>query len=99
MSGLRPNSLTLYLRPQAEIQPYREHDCARWLVERKKFRDVLTAKLWLTNMAESNPWIYRAVLSEYFEATDYKQDYHSKRDVNKYRSTTSNYYGEELHMW
>lgn len=93
------NSLTLYMRPMASIPPYQVNNCAKWLVQRGQFKDFLQAKLWLINQEQTEPWNYRAILAEYFDATDYQSDYKSKRDVNKYRSTQSNYYGEDAHMW
>lgn len=93
------NSLTLYLRPHAAIPPYRVNDCANWLVKQGQFKTYYEAKLWLIKEEQDNPWNYKAVMSQYFDATDYQSDYKSHRDVNKYRSTKSNYYGEDPHMW
>ena len=93
------NSITLYLRPQAAIPAYQVNNCATWLVKRGDFKTYLDAKMWLVNQEQNSPWNYRAIMSEYFEANDYQSDYKSHRDVNKYRSSASNYYGEEPHMW
>jgi hypothetical protein len=99
MSGLQPNSLTLYLRPIENIQPYRVIGCAKWLVQNGKFKTLYDAMTWLNVMAAKQPFIYKAILSDYFNAVDYKQDFLDKRDVNKYRSSATNLYGEEAHMW
>jgi hypothetical protein len=99
MSGLIPNSLTLYLRPVEYIPPFQVNNCARWMVAHNKFSTFLHAKKWLLVMEETKPWIYKAVMANYFDATDYKPSVNSNRDVNQYRSTNSNSYGEEWHMW
>lgn len=100
MSGLVPNSITLYLRPAAAIQPYRINDCARWLVTKGKFDNYTTARLWLNTLESSHPFQFKAIMSEYFDETDYKQDYMSKRDVNKYHTgNDGSSYGEEEHMY
>lgn len=99
MSGLQLNELTLYLRPLAAIPPYRVNDCATWLVANGKFPNFTTARMWLSKLEETNPWTFKAVMSSYFSSVDYKQDYIDKRDVNKYRSSATNSYGEEPHMW
>lgn len=99
MSGLIPNSLTLYLRPLASIEPYRVNDCAKWLVIKGKFKTYKDAITWLMDIEETQPWIYKAIFSDFFNDVDYKQNYKDKRDVNKYRSSCTNSYGEEPHMW
>lgn len=99
MSGLVPNSLTLYLRPIENIQPYRVNDCAKWLVLNGKFKSFKDAMKWLILIEQVEPFLYKAVFADYFNATDYKQDFIDKRDVNKYRSSATNFYGEDPHMW
>jgi hypothetical protein len=99
MSGLVPNSITLYLRPTDAIQPYNVRQCAIWLVKKKVFTDVNKAISWLLFAEENDAFQYKAVMSKYFEETDYRVEFHRGRDVNKYRSSSSNYYGDEPHMW
>ena len=99
MSGLSLNSLTLYLRPTEALQPYQINNCARWLVEQGKFAEYHQARNWLFVMEETQPFRFKAVMSKYYEATEYTQDYKSKRDVNQYQSTKNNSYGEDSHMW
>lgn len=93
------NGLTLYLRPMAEIPAYQVNNCAKWLVSMGQFKNFLEAKIWLISQEQNAPWNFRAIMSEYFDVNDYQSDFKSKRDVNKYRSTKSNYYGDEAHMW
>lgn len=81
------------------IPPYQVSNCAHWLVSNGKFRDHATAMVWLQHKERFDAFRYKAVLAAYFEATDYKQDYMDHRDVNKYRSSISNSYGEDSHMW
>ncbi len=104
MSGLVPNSLTLYLRPVEYIPPFQVENCAAWLLKHKtinnrKFRSVVEAKLWLINVEENDPYLYKAIFSEFYEHTDYKSNVLSGRNVNKYQTSTYNSYGDEAHMW
>jgi len=98
MSGLMRNSLTLYLRPIENIPPYRVNDCAIWMVSHGKFKTFIDAKKWLLIMEEQKPWIYKAIMANYFDAVDYKPSVIDHRDVNKYKSSISNSYGEDAHM-
>lgn len=99
MSGLSPNSLTLYLRPLAAIPPYQVNNCARWLLMNGMFRNYRDARMWLNGLEQNQPWRFKSIMSSYYDSTDYKQDYIDKRDVNKYRSTNTKSYGEDPHMW
>jgi hypothetical protein len=99
MSGLRPNSVTLYLRPIENIPPYRVRECAQWLVNHRKFPTVDIAHRWLLLMEDQDPWKYKAILANYFDAVDYTPSYvDDTKNVNDYRSSNTNYYGEEPHM-
>lgn len=98
MSGLVPNSTTLYLRPIEYIPPIVINACAKWLVQNNKFPSVYAAKMWLTNQSYSNPYRYKAVLSQYFDANDYLPSVVDHRDVNRYKSSGIRY-GQEAHMW
>jgi hypothetical protein len=99
MSGLIKNEITLYLKPISSLQPYQINDCARWLVSLKRFEDYHSARLWLNYLEQHHVWRFKAIMADYFNATDYAQDFIDKRDVNAYRSSASNSYGDEPHMW
>lgn len=103
MSGLIRNEITLYLRPIENIQPYQKNSCARWLMEKGFFSNYKSAILWLYKIEMSDIRKFKAIMSRYFEETDYAQDYLSStnksENLRKYRSSANNYYGEEYHMW
>jgi hypothetical protein len=98
MSGLVPNSLTLYLRPIEYIPPFVINDCATWLVKNGKFPNIYSAKMWLANTSYNNAYLYKAVLANFFDATNYLPSVVDHRDVNRYRSNGIRY-GQEAHMW
>jgi hypothetical protein len=104
MSGLIPNSTTLYLRPIENIPPYQVNNCAIWLYHNKtynnrKFRSAYEAKMWLINTEEQNPYLYKAIFAEFYDNTQYQASVLSGRNVNKYHTSTYNSYGDEPHMW
>lgn len=99
MSGLYPNSLTLYLRPLDALQPYTINNCARWLVLNKKFKDFISARLWLQYQEDNHPFNFKAIMSHYFDVNDYKADYKSKRNVDLYHTSVGGEYGEEFMGW
>ena len=98
MSGLIPNSTTLYLRPIEYIPPIVINACSQWLVNNGEFPNIYIARQWLTNQSYKNPYLYKAVLSNYFDANDYLPSVVSNRDVNRYKSNGIRY-GQEAHMW
>lgn len=99
-SGWRPNSTTLYLRPVADQQPYQLERMARWLVARGDFKQIHRARHWLAILEDNHLWQFRAVLAMYYAETDVvKHPYQYPLQVNDYRSTHTNLYGDEPHMW
>lgn len=99
-SGLRRNSLTLYLRPIADQQPYVLNNVAKWLVARGDFKDFWRARHWLAILEDNHPWQFKTVISQYHDETDVKKSPHKyPLAVNDYRCTSSNIYGDEPHMY
>lgn len=104
MSGLIPNSLTLYLRPIENIPPRVIYMCAEWMVKNNilknpKIDTVDKALKWLTYAEDKESYNYKAVLSRFFDANDFQTKPYDTRNVNKYQSSSNNLYGEDPHMW
>jgi len=99
MSGLRPNSITLYLRPIAYQQRYQIRNAAAWLVQKKFFVSFNKALKYMLFLEEYKPSTYANIMSAYYDAVDYKVSYKRTYNINDYRSSDSNLYGQEPHMW
>ncbi len=99
------NNTTIFLRPIEYINPRQFRLAAHWLVSIRKFPNVQSAESWLSKISYDNPQLFKIVMSNYFtyEIEKNKIPYVAKindvNDVEKYRSSSSNYYGEEPHMW
>lgn len=99
-SGLRRNSTTLYLRPVADQQPYVLNNIAKWLVTCGYFNNFMRARYWLAVLEDNHQWQFKAVISQYHDEADVKKTYYRHPlNVNDYRSTHSNIYGDEPHMY
>ena len=99
MSGYRVNELTLYLRPIENQPPYQIHNCANWLVKKRYAKNFTIARLWLDKLLVSDVWRFKSLMSAYYADTDYKSKELEFKDVNSYRTSKSNIYGDELHMY
>lgn len=104
MSSYRKNSITMYLRPLEYQQRYQIRNAAKWLVYKKKFLHFNNALRWLSYLEKTNPWVYKNILSTYYKETDYKtyfksSVYSNNYDVNFYKTSNYNSYGDEPHMW
>ncbi len=97
-STYRPNSITLYLRPIANIQPYQIYNCAIWLVLTKRFKCVQSARKWLLELEMYKIWEFKAIMSAYFEYMERSAQF-SIYDVNTYRSSPIPTYGEDPNMY
>ncbi len=100
MSGFRRNEITLYLRPIEYQPPYKLQDVAKWLVKKGKFSNATDARIWLEQLSMYDVFRFKALLSAYYEETDYKQGvYDTFKNVNDYRTSAFKMrYGEEPHM-
>jgi hypothetical protein len=99
MSGLRSNSITLYLRPTENQQPYQLNNCAEWLVVLGYFNNFINARRYIAHLEYNYPWKFKAVMSNYYDAVDYKQNMTHKKNVNSYQTMSDKYYGDEPHMY
>ena len=98
-SGLRDNSIIIYLRPVGDQQPYQIARAAQWLTRMRKFPNCKAARAWLAVVEDNNPWLFKTIMSQYHEANDVKQRPFKYRPINTYRTSTSNVYGQEPHMF
>ncbi len=101
MSHLPPNSLSLYLRPLAHIEPYQINNCATWLVLKGKFPDYHSARAYLDHLENHNSSEFKNLMSYFFEQTDTKHVMISPfKNVNRYQSTRQKgSYGEPHMSW
>ncbi len=101
MSGHAKNSLTLYLRPMAAIQPYIVNACAEWLTAQGKFPDSLKAAQWLRFLEKHYPFRFKAIISQYHEIYDYHQKIYGVNQIGMdYRSSEGDGpYGTDAHMY
>ena len=99
MSGYRVNELTLYLRPIENQPPYQIHNCAVWLARKGYAKNPINARIWLDKLQESNIWRFKSIMSAYYADTDYKPIDFEFKDVNQYRTSKLNTYGDDLHMY
>ena len=93
------NSLTLYLRPIEYQPPSSFMGAARFLVCKGIVRDVRQGLRYLNYLEQNKPWDFKGIMSEYYAHVDPPRRIYTKPDYKKYRSTDSNYYGDEEHMW
>ena len=93
------NSLTLYMRPMENIPAYQIRNAANFLVFNNKFRTYQDALKYLLYTRIYAPWNFKAAMSDFYAAYDVTHKLSKAIDVNSYRSTNSNLYGEEYHMW
>ena len=99
MSGSRPASTTIYLRPIAYEQPYRLKDCAAWMYGMGRAVSPAAALKYLKHLEYYHPWSLKAVLAGYYNAIEYRPDRRQKCDIDRYHTSNINTYGQEPHMW
>mgnify|MGYP001605877516 CR=1 FL=1 len=99
MASFQNKSITMYLKP-LDTQPASAlNKCARWLVIEGRYGTYEGAVKYLAELQYNDIQKYRRILSEYYNATEQKKEFVVRKDVNKYRSTVSNSYGDEPHMY
>lgn len=100
MSGLRPNELTVWLRPQEAVRPREFYGCALWLVHRKEKCCMKHALEYLSYLDENNPLQFKYIISEYHRAVDYQQPKveDHRKDTQAIYSVPGPY-GEDAHMY
>lgn len=96
MAYTRQNSLTLYLQPIDKLPVYQVKNVAAWMVKMNlaaNYQQAYRSIYWMSIYKQD---AYRDLISWYFEATDYHPPYKNTYDINDYRSTDINYYGEDI---
>jgi hypothetical protein len=99
MSRYQPNSITLYLQPINNQQPYQINNCANWLVGIGYFKTFINARNYLSVIERVKPWIFRNIMSKYYDVTEYKYPIMNTININTYRTSKYNHYGDEPHMY
>ena len=97
MSGLYPNEITLYLRPDYNLTPNHIDSCAKWLVSNGYKCSYQNAKLWLLHLQSNYPFEFKAIMSSYFKETDYHSSYKKLNTINEHKQGIKSY-GDEPHM-
>ncbi len=95
------NDIMLYLMPIANIPEYRIRGACRWLVAHfpSRFVNETHARIYLMNLQQTSPQVYRSIIRRYYQASDYMPETLPKRNCNRYFSNGVNEYGDELHMY
>jgi len=99
MSAYLKNSKTLYFRPITAIPRYQVAQCAIWLVKIGRFRNASEANYWLMTLEENHPWMYKSVMSSYFEHNDIYFNSEINRDVSTFRSADQSYDNDKHIGW
>jgi hypothetical protein len=99
----RSKSIMLFLRPTEYLQRYEIRNVAKWLLTKFKFRDFNHAVDYLIYMQQYYPYKFKAIVSRYFEETEYLSDYKRTEypngyDINSYQTSNIKLYGEP-HMY
>ena len=104
MSGHTRDSVTIYLRPYANVPPYQIDNCAKWLIQLGHFPNFHTAHSWIMRLYNYSPWKFKTLMSNYYAAhfdghMRIKQGVTKYEAINRYQTGYVNSYGEEPHMY
>lgn len=97
-AGFRSNELLVYLKPYS-VPPYKTVQCAKWLVEKGKFRNVNAALDYITYLEVNKPQTFKHLMSEFYRITDYKGQYLVFNEHVNDIATPEEIYGQEPHMY
>ncbi len=99
-------SLYLYLRPIEALKPFYVVGCAKQMVKKGWFRSTQEALNYLNHVQKVSPWKFKGIMSSYITFLNSSSDYSNVNPVedrltlvNRYKSSATNYYGEDPHMW
>jgi hypothetical protein len=99
MNRYRVNSDTLYLRPIENQPNYQIQNAARWLVAKGEKPTYKQALHYVIYLESTYPWKFKTLMASFYDKFDHTIKRMKYKDVNTYKSTDSNFYGDEWHMW
>lgn len=99
MSRGQSSAETLYLRPLSAQPPTTYRGAARYLVKHGHFRDYKSALAHLTHLFETDQERLRGIFASYYQEVDPPKRIHMHARRRDWRSTSTNLYGEDPHMY